>query len=43
MQVEDEAGVLQDHPRGCGEHQTDVAFGHPVQGSSPRMRGTRGQ
>ena len=28
-----------DHPRGCGEHPTDVTRGGIVQGSSPRMRG----
>ena len=29
-----------DHPRVCGEHDMQNAFIRPIQGSSPRMRGT---
>ena len=39
MQVEDEAGVLQDHPRVCGEHGSSFLPGEGPFGSSPRMRG----
>ena len=31
---------LQDHPRGCGEHELKPATLHLIPGSSPRMRGT---
>ena len=31
-----------DHPRVCGEHQTNLSNQQTMQGSSPRMRGTRG-
>ena len=30
---------MRDHPRGCGEHQSSVAFFQNSLGSSPRMRG----
>ena len=43
MQVEDEAGVLQDHPRGCGEHCPICEDLPRGPGSSPRMRGARTQ
>ena len=32
---------LRDHPRVCGEHSTDYLPSADLQGSSPRMRGTR--
>ena len=31
-----------DHPRGCGEHETNGMPGQSAPGSSPRMRGARG-
>ena len=31
--------VIQDHPRGCGEHVSSYQFGYGMSGSSPRMRG----
>ena len=31
---------LEDHPRGCGEHESIINLGVALQGSSPRMRGT---
>ena len=31
-----------DHPRVCGEHYTDAELDQITQGSSPRVRGTRG-
>ena len=31
-----------DHPRVCGEHLPTASVFHPLTGSSPRMRGTRG-
>ena len=30
-----------DHPRVCGEHKNGIPFRTQVQGSSPRVRGTR--
>ena len=32
----------EDHPRGCGEHGTQLYTVHPAEGSSPRMRGAPG-
>ena len=32
-------GLLQDHPRVCGEKQGGSLFGQPFPGSPPRMRG----
>ena len=32
--------LAEDHPRGCGEHASQVAMPLTVTGSSPRMRGT---
>ena len=32
-----------DHPRVCGEHSQFAEIPSPLQGSSPRMRGTRGK
>ena len=32
-----------DHPRGCGEHRRNSWRAMQVMGSSPRMRGTRGE
>ena len=31
--------VTEDHPRGCGEHQGQIALDSLPGGSSPRMRG----
>ena len=31
--------LIEDHPRGCGEHGGDSIDGWQIQGSSPRMRG----
>ena len=33
------AGVVRDHPRGCGEHQVPFGLVFDDEGSSPRMRG----
>ena len=35
-------GVLEDHPRGCGEHQSAQTSKSGMVGSSPRMRGALG-
>ena len=35
--------LARDHPRVCGEHQTEVVHERLPQGSSPRVRGTRVQ
>ena len=32
--------LIGDHPRVCGEHQTNLSNQQTMQGSSPRMRGT---
>ena len=32
--------LLGDHPRVCGEHDDDMVVTSPMEGSSPRMRGT---
>ena len=37
----DDAVVVQDHPRGCGEHHDLLALPDHRRGSSPRMRGAR--
>ena len=37
----DYAESVVDHPRGCGEHYTNLYTGSQIQGSSPPMRGTR--
>ena len=34
-------GLLEDHPRGCGENQKIAVFGGRHGGSPPRMRGKR--
>ena len=34
---------IQDHPRGCGEHPTQIDRSWMSEGSSPRMRGAPGQ
>ena len=34
--------LVEDHPRGCGEHSGGRTCDGDVGGSSPRMRGTRG-
>ena len=36
------SACLWDHPRVCGEHSVQIVHGCAVEGSSPRMRGTRG-
>ena len=36
-----DATALRDHPRVCGEHRDVYELRYDVQGSSPRMRGTR--
>ena len=33
--------AVRDHPRVCGEHETNTAKGRRFKGSSPRVRGTR--
>ena len=37
-----ELALLEDHPRGCGEHKPTPLSGRHCRGSSPRMRGTLG-
>ena len=36
-------GCREDHPRGCGEHSWSSRLARSEAGSSPRMRGTRGE
>ena len=33
--------ILEDHPRGCGEHSVLPTSGPTLTGSSPRMRGAQ--
>ena len=41
MLIIKDPGPGEDHPRGCGEHGFGGPVGHPVEGSSPRMRGAQ--